>query len=134
LVNQPDNQVDLSIESMKNIKIIGKLVYFKDIKYSQVVNMFEKNLLSKNQLWYLLTEKNNEIHVIKNNDKAFQIQPFINALVDHHLKNQNKLINENYSKIKISGNNDFSIISNIPNDIHKSLLNNIITLLSGTKK
>ena len=119
---------------MKNIKIIGKLVYFKDIKYSQVVNMFEKNLLSKNQLWYLLTEKNNEIHVIKNNDKAFQIQPFINALVDHHLKNQNKLINENYSKIKISGNNDFSIISNIPNDIHKSLLNNIITLLSGTKK
>jgi len=129
--NNPDNQVDLSIE---NVKLIGNLIYFKNITYNQVNEMFNKNKLQKNKYWYLLTEKSNEIHIIKNNEKAFQIQPFVNALVSHFLKSQNKLIMESYNQIKISGNNSFSIISNIPNNIQKDLLNKIIFLLTDVKK
>lgn len=130
--NSPDNQVDLSIES---VKIIGKLIYFTgNVKYKQVENMFEKKLLSKDDYWYLLNEKQDEIHVIRNNDRAFEIQPFANALVGHFLKSQNKLVNESYGQIKVAGNNNFSVISNIPQNVHKELLNSIISLLSGIKK
>lgn len=129
--NNPDNQVDLSIE---NIKTIGKILYYNNIKYSELNKMFEKRLLAKENYWYLLTEKPNEIHVIRNNEKAFQIQPFVNALVGHFLKSQDRMIHESYSKIKISGNNEFSIITNVPQNVQPQLLNSIIGLLSGIKK
>lgn len=129
--NNPDNQVDLSIE---NVKTIGKLLYYNNIKYSELNKMFEKRLLAKEDYWYLLTEKPNEIHVIRNNEKAFQIQPFVNALVGHFLKSQDRMIHESYSKIKISGNDEFSIIANVPQNVQPQLINSIIGLLSGIKK
>ena len=131
--NSPDNQVDLTIEK---IKAIGKLIYYKDIKFSKITEMFEKKLLSKDTYWYLLTEKGNEIHVIRNNDKAFEIQPFMNALVGHFLKNtpKNGMVNEGYGQIKVAGNDNFSVLSNIPQNVHKQLLNSMIALLSGVKK
>lgn len=127
--NTPDNQVDLTIE---RVKTIGKLIYYKDIKFSDINTMFEKRLLSKEDYWYLLTEKQNEIHVIRNNDKAFEIQPFVNALVGHFLKTSkpDRLLNESFGQIKISGNNNFSVVTNIPQNIHKQLLNSLIALLS----
>jgi len=127
LKNSPENQVDLSIE---NVKVIGKVIYYSNIKYSQIEKMFEKGILLKEKHWYSITEKQNEIHIIRNNDKAFEIQPFMNSLISHFMKSQNKLITENYNKIKIVGNNNFSIISNIPPDIKKQLINNIIGLLT----
>lgn len=131
--NSPDNQVDLTIENanLDGIKIIGKLVYYKDIKYSEITNMFEKKLLSKEEYWYLLTEKQFEIHVIRNNEKGFEIQPFVHALVGHFLKS--KSLNESARQIKISGNNEFSVISNIPPNMQKPMLNSLIALLSGVK-
>lgn len=129
--NNPDNQVDLSIE---NVKTIGKLLYYNNIKYSDLNKMFEKRLLAKEDYWYLLTEKPNEIHVIRNNEKAFQIQPFVNALVGHFLKSQDRMIHESYSKIKVSGNDQFSIIANVPQNVQPQLINSIIGLLSGIKK
>lgn len=135
--NSPDNQVDLTIENtniMNKVKAIGRMLYYKDAKYSDVNDLFEKRLLSKDEYWYLLTEKNDEIHVIRNNNKGFEIQPFANALVGHFLKTQNTLIKESYGQIKVAGNNNFSVISNIPQNIHKQLLNSLIALLSGIKK
>lgn len=135
--NSPDNQVDLTIENtnvMNKVKVVGKMLYYKDVKFSEINNLFEKKLLSKDEYWYLLTERENEIHVIRNNDKGFEIQPFANALVGHFLKSQNTLIKESYGQIKVAGNNNFSVISNIPQNIHKQLLNSLIALLSGIKK
>lgn len=129
--NSPDNQVDITIESSsKKVKQIGKLIYYKNVKFSEISDMFEKKLLSKDEYWYLLTEKSNEIHVIRNNEKGFEIQPFVNSLVGHFLKSQSKMINESYNQLKISGNNHFSVISNVPQNIHKQLLNSLISLLS----
>lgn len=133
--NNPDNQVDLAVEnqSFNNIKTIGKVVYYKEMKYSIINDMFEKKLLSKETYWYLLTEKQGEIHVVRNNDKGFDIQPFVSSLVGHFLK-QNGKLNESYNQIKIKGNNNFSVITNIPQIVHKQLLNSLIGLLSGVKK
>lgn len=132
--NHPDEQIDL-VENNKenNIKTIGKLVYYKEVKYSVINDMFEKKLLSRDVIWYLLTEKENEIHVVRNNDKGFEIQPFVSTLVGHFLKQDGKL-NEAFNQIKVKGNNSFSVISNIPQNVHKQLLNSIIGLLSGIKK
>jgi TfoX/Sxy family transcriptional regulator of competence genes/uncharacterized protein YqgQ len=130
--NSPDNSIDLAMS--EKLKPFGKLIYYKNIKYSEIENMFEKKLLSREEYWYLLTEKADEIHIIRNNERAFEIQPFMNALLGHFLKSQNKLINESYGQIKISGNNNFSVIKNIPQNVHKELLNNIILLLSGVKE
>ena len=127
--NTPDDQVDLTIEK---IKTIGKLLYYKDVKYSEINSMFEKKLLSKEDYWYLLTEKENEIHIIRNNQKGFEIQPFANALVVHFLKN--KSINESVKQIKVAGNSNFSVVSNIPPNLRKPMLNSLIRLLSGITK
>ena len=94
--------------------------------------MFEKKLLSKEDYWYLLTEKENEIHIIRNNQKGFEIQPFANALVVHFLKN--KSINESVKQIKVAGNSNFSVVSNIPPNLRKPMLNSLIRLLSGITK
>lgn len=134
--NHPDEQVDLTVENnaLNNIKAIGKMIYYKTVKYKEVNDLFEKKLLSKEDYWYLLNERINEIHIIRNNEKGFQMQPFANSLVGHFLKSQNKLINESYGQLKVTGNSSFSIISNIPDNIHKQLLNSLISLLSGVKK
>jgi len=134
--NAPDDQVDLTIEHaepIESFKPIGKVIYYKDMKYSQINDMFEKKLLSKEEYWYLLTEKQDEIHVVRNNDKGFDIQPFVSTLVGHFLK-QNGKLNESFNQIKIKGNSSFSVISNIPNNVHKQLLNSLIGLLSGITK
>lgn len=132
--NHPDDQVDMTVEnnSMDHIKAIGKVIYYSTVKYSDVNDMFEKKLLSREKYWYLLTEKQNEIHVIRNNDKGFEIQPFVTTLIGHFLKQNNKL-NESYNQIKVKGNNSFSIISNIPPNVQKQLVNNLVGLLSGLK-
>ena len=131
LKNSPENSIDKTLE---NVKRIGKILFYNNITYKDVNKMFEKKLLNKEQYWYLMTEKPGEIHVVRNNEKAFEIQPFINSLMGHFLKNQDKLIKESYSKIKTSGNINFSVITNIPQNIQVPLKNNIIGLLCGIKK
>jgi hypothetical protein len=112
--NSPDNQVDLTIEkdniSLGNIKSIGKLLYYKNYKHSDIMSMFEKKLLSKEEIWYLLTERGDEIHIVKNNEKGFQIQPFVTSLVGHFLK-QNGKLNEAYEQIKVKGNNSLIVLA-----------------------
>ena len=126
--NSPEDQIDLTIN--ENVKIFGKVVKYKNIKFSELENMFEKRILSGDKIWYCLTEKNNEIHVVRHNDSGFKIQPFTVALVDHFLKS-NKPINEAmFSQIKVKGNDNFAIVSNVPPKIYGQMLGNLISLLS----
>lgn len=126
--NSPENQIDLTIN--ENVKIFGKVVKYKNIKFSEIENMFEKRILSVDNVWYCLTEKNNEIHIVRHNNNGFKIQPFTVALVDHFLKS-NKPINESmFNQIKIKGNDNFAIISNIPQKVYGQILGSLISLLS----
>ena len=127
LKNNPDNQVDLTVN--ENIKKIGKLLYYqKSVKYSQITEMFDKKVLIKENCWYLLTEKDNEIHIIRNNERGFRIQSFTTALIQHFSKA--RPLNESNNQIRIRGNDEFSIISNIPQTSYKNLLEKLIILLS----
>jgi hypothetical protein len=126
--NSPEDQIDLTAN--ENIKVIGKVIQYKNIKYSEIQTMFEKRFLSKDKIWYCLTEKTNEIHVVRNNDSGFRIQEFAVSLVDHFTK-QNKPINEGqFNKIKVKGNDNFAIISNVPPKVYGQMLNSLVMLLS----
>lgn len=125
--NSPDNQVDLTMN--EKIKVFGKVIKYQDVKYSDIENMFEKNILSKNKIWYCITEKNGgEIHIIRENEIGFKIQPFVMSLMDHFLKV--KSVNEGYNQIRIKGNDNFAVLSNVPKPIYEKVLGSLISLLS----
>jgi len=124
--NSPDDQVDLTIN--EKIKIFGKVLKYQDVKYSDIENMFEKRVLTVEKIWYCMTEKQGEIHVVRQNEKGFRIQPFAMSLMDHFLKV--KPLNEGYNQIKIKGNDNFAILSNVPPLIYGKVLNGLISLLS----
>jgi hypothetical protein len=117
----------------ETIRLIGKIVYFSEkLKLDDVINILAKKGIDKEKCWYFITEKNNnEIHIIRNNDKGYQIQPFVISFIDLKIKNQ---INEAVNQIKIKGNNNFSIISDIPNNLYEQIKNGLIALLSQIKK
>lgn len=126
--NSPEDQVDLTIN--ENIKIFGKIVKYKNIKYSELENMFEKRILSNDKIWYCLTEKNNEIHIVRHNNIGFKIQPFTVALVDHFLKSKKPINEAMFNQIKVKGNDNFAIVSNVPPKVYGQMLGSLISLLS----
>jgi len=115
------------------VKVIGKITQFSsNLTIKEVVDFLAKQGIDKEKCWYFITEKNNgEIHIIKNNDLGFKIQPFVISFIDLKIKNQ---LTENKNQIKIVGNNQFSILSNIPKELYDSVKNGLITLLSQSKK
>ena len=123
--SNPTNEV-LDSEK-KEIKVIGKVAHYTGLKLQEVED-FLTNKGIKEKCWYMVSEKNDEIHVIRNNDKGFKIQPFVLSFMEIQIKN--KKLNENSSQIKIKGNNNFSIISNIPKDLYDLIRNGLIVLLS----
>ncbi len=122
----PKNEMLDSVK--KEIKVIGKVTHFTGLKLQEVVDFLSEKGI-KDKCWYMVSEKsNNEIHVIRNNDKGFKIQPFVLSFMEIQIKN--KKLNENSSQIKIKGNNSFSVISEIPNGLYDLIRNGLIVLLS----
>lgn len=117
----------------ETIKLIGRIVHFSEkLKLDDVIKVLQNKGIDKEKCWYFITEKNNnELHIIRNNDKGFQIQPFVISFIDLKIKN---IINEATNQINIKGNNNFSIISNIPNNLYEQIKNGLIALLSQIKK
>jgi len=128
----PDNAVPIEekvLDSKKEVKVIGKVVHFSGLKLQEVTDFLMKKGIDKEKCWYMISEKENgEIHVIRNNDKGFKIQPFVLSFMDIQIKD--KHLNESSSQIKIKGNNNFSIISEIPNELYDLVRNGLIVLLS----
>ena len=125
----PDNAnpTNEMLDSKKEIKVIGKVTHYTGLKLQEVEDFLTTKGI-KEKCWYMVSEKNDEIHVIRNNDKGFKIQPFVLSFMEIQIKN--KKLNENSSQIKIKGNNNFSIISNIPKDLYDLIRNGLIVLLS----
>jgi len=125
----PDNSnpTNEMLDSKKEIKVIGKVTHYTGLKLQDVEDFLTTKGI-KEKCWYMVSEKNDEIHVIRNNDKGFKIQPFVLSFMEIQIKN--KKLNENSSQIKIKGNNNFSIISNIPKDLYDLIRNGLIVLLS----
>jgi hypothetical protein len=117
--------------NLKNFNFIGKTVNFStNIKPSKSIIILENNNISKNKLHYIISKQSQDSLIIfKYNEKIeLKLTDFINTLINYHKKNDNsKNIFEN---IVIDGNNNFSIIKNIPNiNLLNTLNNEIIKLL-----
>ncbi len=114
---EPDNKQDLNEDS--NVKIYGKVAKFpKKTKASKAYNFLENVKISKNSIWYILIEKqDNELQMVKyNNKKGFDLSKFVAELKSFYTK---KYAGNNISKlvesIQVGGAEEFSTIRNIPN-------------------
>jgi hypothetical protein len=124
---QPEGQLSKNKKSTKdedkkveeNVKFYGKVAKFpKKVKASNAYNFLEKVKISKNSIWYILVEKqDNELQMVKYNyQKGVDLANFVNELKGFYLSKYQK--DSNMSKlienITVGGNDKFSVIQNIP--------------------
>jgi hypothetical protein len=124
---QPEGQFSKNKKSTKdedkkveeNVEFYGKVAKFpKKVKASNAYNFLEKVKISKNSIWYILVEKqDNELQMVKYNyQKGVDLANFVNELKGFYLSKYQK--DSNISKlienITVGGNDKFSVIQNIP--------------------
>jgi hypothetical protein len=123
-------------EKDDNLNFYGKVVKMpKNTKASSSINFLEKIKISKQKLWYIIIEKdeNNELQTIKyNNRVGVNLKSFILELKKYY---ENTSMLEYINDLTIDGNDKFSVIRNIPDvDINgvklmTILMNDLIKLL-----
>jgi len=106
------------VEEIKddNIHFYGKVAKMpKNSKAAQSYTFLEKIKISKQKLWYILIEKqDNELQMIKyNNKKGFNLRAFVDGLKNYYATNES--MKQYIDRLEIDGNDKFSIIKNIPN-------------------
>lgn len=103
------------VEKENNIHFYGKVARMpKNAKASQSYGFLEKIKISKQKLWYILIEKqNDELQMIKyNNKKGVNLKLFVDNLKNYY--DHNEEIKEHINNLEIIGEDKFSIIKNIP--------------------
>ena len=103
-----------------SVKLYGKVAKFpKKVKASKAYNFLENVKISKNSIWYILIEKqDNELQMVKyNNRKGFDLSKFVSELKSFYTNkySTNKKISKLVESIQVSGAEEFSTIRNIPN-------------------
>jgi len=114
----------------KKINLYGKIARMpKNIKAKSALTFLENIKVSKKKLWYILIEKDeNELQCIKYNNKmGVNLKAFVEQVKEYHKKDT--IIYEQMKKLKIEGNDKFSIIKNIP-DIEIKPGKKMITFLT----
>jgi hypothetical protein len=110
------------------VKFIGKVAKFpKNVKAKNAYNFLENIKVSKKRLWYILTEKDdNGLMLIKYNNKmGFNLYDFVTDLKNYYKTDEN--ISKHIDQLIIEGENNFSIIKNIPDvDINGKKLMTIL--------
>ena len=101
------------------VETIGKVAKFpKGVKASKAFNFLESIKVSKKSIWYIIVEKmDNELQMVKYNYKeGVDLNKFVNELKSYYLKeySSNNKICDSISKIKVAGNDKYSMIQNIP--------------------
>lgn len=102
-------------EKDDSIHFYGKLAKMpRDSKASSSYNFLEKIKISKQKLWYILIEKqDNELQMIKYNNKmGVNLKLFVEELKQYYSTNDD--IKNHIDNLQIDGNQTFSIIKNIP--------------------
>lgn len=98
----------------KNFNFYGKVAKISNVKAKQAFNFLENIKVSKQKLWYILIEKDeNELQCIKYNNKmGVNLTLFVEQMKEYYYKDEE--ISEYINNLKIEGNDKFSIIKNIP--------------------
>lgn len=105
-------------EEKEDAKLFGKVAKLPND--SDALVFMENIKIPRNKLWYVLVEKqDNELHMVKynHNSSTVNLNQFVAELKGHYLKqfeNQVKL-KTLIEKIRVVGNEKFSIIKNVPN-------------------
>jgi hypothetical protein len=103
------------------VEFYGKVAKFpKKTKASKALNFLENVKISKNSIWYLLIEKQeNELQMVKyNNKQGFDLQKFVLELKGFYIKQWAKSdpkLAKLIESIEVKGAEEFSTIRNIPN-------------------
>jgi hypothetical protein len=105
----------------EDVKFYGKVAKFpKKTKASKALNFLENVKISKNSIWYLLIEKqDNELQMVKyNNRQGFDLHKFVLELKGFYIKEfakKDPKIAKLIESIELKGAEEFSAIRNIPN-------------------
>jgi hypothetical protein len=105
----------------EKVDFYGKLAKFpKKTKASKALNFLENIKISKNSIWYLLIEKqDNELQMVKyNNKQGFDMEKFVLELKGYYIKKwykTNPKLTKLIESIEVGGAKEFSTIKNIPN-------------------
>lgn len=129
------------VTTEKNVNFIGKIAKFpKDAQASKAYGFLENVKINKNKTWYILIEKqDNELQMIKYNVKAgVNLEKFFQDLKNYYLStfNTQPKLSQIIENLKISGEDKFVTISNIPNvdiagkKLISRLTEDLVTLLS----
>jgi len=113
----------------KKVSFYGKVAKMpNDTMASKSINFLENIKVSKQKLWYILIQKqDDELQMIKYNNKlGVNMNMFVEKLKDYYKDNEQ--IKEHISNLQIDGNDKFSIIKNIPKvEINGKKLISLIT-------
>lgn len=118
-VPEPQPEVE-KVDESSDVKIYGRVAKFpKSTKASKAYNFLENVKISKNSIWYILVEKqDNELQMVKyNNKKGFDLDKFVLELKSFYLEKykSNEKVSSLIESIQVSGAKEFSSIKNIPN-------------------
>ena len=103
------------------VEFYGRVAKFpKKTKASKALNFLENVKISKNSIWYLLIEKQeNELQMVKyNNKQGFDLQKFVLELKGFYIRKWAKSdpkLAKLIESIEVKGAEEFSTIRNIPN-------------------
>lgn len=105
----------------EDVEFYGKVAKFpKDVEASKAINFMEKVKLSKNKIWYVMVEKqDNELQMVKYQmKKGINLSKFVNDLKTYYidLYKDNEQVLEKVKNIQLAGdkNGNYSAIKNIP--------------------
>lgn len=105
----------------EQVQFYGRVAKFpKKTKASKALNFLENVKISKNSIWYLLIEKQeNELQMVKyNNRQGFDLNKFVLELKGFYIKKWAKSdpkLAKLIESIEVKGAEEFSAIKNIPN-------------------
>jgi hypothetical protein len=116
-----ENVMDEREGTNEKVEFYGKVAKFpKKTKASKALNFLENVKISKNSIWYLLIEKQeNELQMVKyNNRQGFDLNNFVLELKGFYIKKWAKSdpkLAKLIESIEVKGAEEFSAIKNIPN-------------------
>ena len=115
---ESNDSIDEVSEDHK-VKLYGKVAKLpKGTKASKGFNFLENVKISKNSIWYIMVEKqDNELQMVKYNyKKGVDLSKFIIDLKTYYSKkySSNKKVLEMISNITVDGNDKYSWVKNIP--------------------
>jgi len=116
-----ENVMDEREVTNEKVEFYGKVAKFpKKTKASKALNFLENVKISKNSIWYLLIEKQeNELQMVKyNNRQGFDLNKFVLELKGFYIKKWAKSdpkLAKLIESIEVKGAEEFSAIKNIPN-------------------